>query len=166
MQQCVSQHKAEDGAGRGRAAVDAEALWEHFELCCPDWRHRWNRAGNFGSSVYAYKLACTVLVRLDWWSVWGAWASSPVTGHFFGPPVWGDKCPRNSGKCSPSLLLKLYMYWCLVVQTLILVPLRFPVSGAMGGMFCLWSEAGGELNCLLCASFPWDWGLPFHIWNF
>lgn len=58
------------------------------ELCCPDWRAQWNDAVNFGGSVYACKLVCTVLVRVDWGSVWGAWTSSPVMGHSFGPTVW------------------------------------------------------------------------------
>lgn len=132
------------------------------ELCCPGWRAQWNDAVNFG----ACKLVFTVLVRLDGWSVWGVWASPQLWGVSLGHLFGGDKCPRNSGSCLPSLLFRLYMSGCSVVQTLILLPLYFPVPGWWEG--CSASGQRQEESWTVCCVHPSPDNEVhlFHPWNF
>lgn len=138
----------------------------------------WHRKGSCGcrGSVGAFvnsegvseiMLVILVVVSMpvSWFAqYWWGWIDGPCGergrpsqfwGISLGCPFGGDKCPENSGGgiCHPysSRCTCMGGYW--YKWRLILLPLCFPVSGVMGGMFCLWSEAGGELNCLLCASF-------------
>lgn len=132
------------------------------ELDCPDWRGQWNHAGSFGSSVYTCKLACTVLVRLDCWSVWGAWVPSPVMGHFLGPPVWRWQMSREQwGRYLPSLLLKVYMYgWPVVQAEADFATSVFLFQGWWEGCSASGQrqEESWTASCVHLS--PWDWVSP------
>lgn len=88
----------------------------------------------------------------------GSTDSLPSYGVFASATLFGGgSCPGTvGGVCRLSSLQSV----CVWVSGLLVVEaeadvarLCFPVSGAMGGMSCLWSEEGGELNCCVLLSF-------------
>lgn len=151
MHRRLSRHKAEDRAGTGRGSRG----WKGSEGAFLNTAALAEGVSNY---VCACKLVCTVTGEAGL-MLGGEHGLPPqLWGVPLGHPVWRWQLSRN--QCEVFAIFLLFRVWVYgwaghqrQKWRLMLLGLRFPVSGAMGGMLYLCSEEGGKLSCLFCASF-------------
>lgn len=157
MHQCVSWHRK----GQPWEKRQCVSVSEH---CCPDWRDQWYHAIIFRNHVWVCMLVYTVLVRLDWCSVRGAWAPSPAMGFSLWPFPLTWAAVQRTGEVfaiSPLQSVQLWVSGYLVAE--------MEADSARTTFSCLRGygrdvlplvrgRRGAKLPLVCFLPSSWDWG--------